>query len=383
MVTKMRFRRRGLLHRLKHVSFSTLFSFVSTKIHGIYRRIRFPNVIHPALDFLRTFDTQYPFGLVFEPTNRCNAACTFCPVSKRDKGFKTSDLTSDALKKVEDHLKSLPVHSKGFVQPIGLGEPTIARNFPEILHRLRAAAPRNFTILLNTNGQTLNSSRIRSAILKYVDNLTISINGWGRKQYSDLNGVDAFDAVVANTREFLREKNGGDQNLPITRLQLMRSKGQDSSHSDGMENEFQELMGEFDRFHIQPLMTLAGVEDSIRPIQVSEDVEREMDPKFKSVPCFQVWYQAFVAADGDVYPCCIVGNVDGSEKRRDTGLLIGNVNEESVEEIWKGKRRKEILRSHVDGDKPEFCKACTAVSMYGIDDWNRLIENSRIKTRLS
>jgi radical SAM protein with 4Fe4S-binding SPASM domain len=55
-----------------------------------------------------------------------------------------------------------------------------------------------------------------------------------------------------------------------------------------------------------------------------------------------------IKPDGNVYPCCV-----GPDE-----LLMGNVKEQSVEEIWNGPRYREFRRRMFARDYPEPCREC-------------------------
>jgi radical SAM protein with 4Fe4S-binding SPASM domain len=255
---------------------------------------------------------------------------------------------------------------------VGLGEPTVARNFARNLERLREAIPRKFTINLNTNGTTLHSAKVTDAIIGKVDSLTVSINGYDEESYHELNGIPGFEETLTKTQAFLGRKNGDSFQKPATRVQVMNTKHQRADRLREFKERLSPVLAEYDSIHEQPLQTLAGVEEPIAALQAKEDTEREALIKATPIPCFQVWYHAFVTAEGDVYPCCIAGNVDGREERRKTELYLGNLNDESMYALWNGEKRHEIMRQHLENQKPAFCEKCPIVTMYNETHWRRV-----------
>ena len=64
--------------------------------------------------------------------------------------------------------------------------------------------------------------------------------------------------------------------------------------------------------------------------------------------CSMATYHLKVAPTGEVYPCC----------RAPRELVMGNVREETVEEIWNGEKYREFRRRMFAGDYPDPCSTC-------------------------
>ena len=69
--------------------------------------------------------------------------------------------------------------------------------------------------------------------------------------------------------------------------------------------------------------------------------------------CTVPWTSAVVLGNGDVAACCV------------PGLVMGNLNEASMQEIWNGKSYQE-LRATVNSDKP--LPTCAACPMFRLTD---------------
>ena len=59
-------------------------------------------------------------------------------------------------------------------------------------------------------------------------------------------------------------------------------------------------------------------------------------------------------ADGSVVPCTQISNNE---------LVLGNINENSLEEIWNGKKYEELRNMHITGKFPENHKCNTKCDM--------------------
>jgi radical SAM protein with 4Fe4S-binding SPASM domain len=65
--------------------------------------------------------------------------------------------------------------------------------------------------------------------------------------------------------------------------------------------------------------------------------------------CPQLWQRLFVLVDGSVQPCCFLY----ADK-------VGNVNLQSIEEIWNGEKMNRFRRLHKEGKSHEIpmCASC-------------------------
>lgn len=77
--------------------------------------------------------------------------------------------------------------------------------------------------------------------------------------------------------------------------------------------------------------------------QMIERIQREF-PGF----CSMASHYLKVHPDGNVHPCC----------RAPDELLMGNVKQESIEQIWNGPKYQEFRRRMFAGDYPESCRNC-------------------------
>ncbi len=84
-------------------------------------------------------------------------------------------------------------------------------------------------------------------------------------------------------------------------------------------------------------------------------VPREMP--YKRGACELLFTKPVVLADGRVNACAC--------RDVEAELIVGNVNEEPLGQIWAGARISELIERHERGDYPEVCQRCTYfVSVY-------------------
>lgn len=341
-----------------------------------FRRLFYTNqsqkIYYPKKKSLEDWDLKFPQCIEQEPTTACNVKCVFCPVSNRNKNFLPTHVQDDVMDKLCKELSELPDDLEGVIQFVGLGEPTISINFDKNVEKLKKSSPKKYQVKLNTNGTSLHAEKVTKAIINNVDSMTISINGFNEETYSKLNGVPGYEKTITKVQEFLKEKNKNGFQTPVVRIQIMDSKDYNFDDYKAFRELLEPYMADKDYFHVQKMMSLEAVSDQIDSIMSSRDRDREMKAKYDKIPCFQMRYNAFISANGDVYPCCIVGNLDGFENRKNTGLCIGNLHQESIKDIWNGNLRKSLIEKDLAGNRPKFCEKCSALPIYSKKDWDDL-----------
>ena len=60
--------------------------------------------------------------------------------------------------------------------------------------------------------------------------------------------------------------------------------------------------------------------------------------------CEFPWLSVSIMADGNVVPCTQISNHE---------LVLGNINKNTLEEIWNGKKYQELRRMHISGNFPK------------------------------
>jgi radical SAM protein with 4Fe4S-binding SPASM domain len=70
--------------------------------------------------------------------------------------------------------------------------------------------------------------------------------------------------------------------------------------------------------------------------------------------CRRPWSLMYVTANGNLLPCCIAPFTGADYD----GIVLGNIFEETAEEIWNGRRYRRWRANMLSGDPPEACAGC-------------------------
>ena len=67
-------------------------------------------------------------------------------------------------------------------------------------------------------------------------------------------------------------------------------------------------------------------------------------------PCPWAWKSAYIAANGDVVPCCVIADSAVAN--------MGNVFEQDFKDIWNSPGYQELRERISTHDLPDYCKHC-------------------------
>ncbi|OQY11242.1 MAG: hypothetical protein B6I30_07195 [Desulfobacteraceae bacterium 4572_187] len=152
-----------------------------------------------ASDTGEAFPDYGPLSINLDLTTACNFRCPHCVDSKIINAGKILD--TEDIKQSIDTLKS---HGLMSVILIGGGEPTLHRDFEEIVRHLKK---RDLQIGIVTNGSRLHHIKKIAQILEEKDWLRISIDAASEKTFArshhPKNNI-SLEAILSNAREFKR-----------------------------------------------------------------------------------------------------------------------------------------------------------------------------------
>lgn len=288
--------------------------------------------------------TRGPLYTEMELTNRCNCKCIFCGVDHLVG--QTGDVMGPELAaKIISGLAELGNKSIMFC---GNGEPLLNRHVVEIVR----LAARTMSVSMTTNGIAL--SREKLPLLDDLEWLRFSVNGYDPASYAAIHGAPPsfFPQVMTNIAGAVARKRRFQ--LPVTIGAQLVLLPENAGGAPDLARQFREVG--VDYFSVKPYsrhpFSRNRLEiDYSRYLDLEEKLRAFEDENFKIIfrkssmiragsgktyeKCFGTHFISFVSANGDIWEC----NVFAGDKR----FLIGNGGEESMEEIWTGERRRQVV----------------------------------------
>lgn len=300
-----------------------------------------------------------PQALLFSPVSQCNLNCTHC-ISRptREKLRFASDQVWDAVEEVTRDEKFVHL-ATDYSGDILFDE----RRYPGTLARIIAM---DAAFRIDTNATCLDDDIIDMLLASRLHEINFSIDSMDADVYRRIRrGSLPLPEVLAKVAHFMSRKAAIQKQVhTIMSFVLMNSNAATIKPALAFAREHG-----IDHVSVVPL--LAFTEDMVEEIFVWDEVAYAalheelasdaarlgvalaMQPPVKRwraddihAPCEVPWATAAITANGDVMACCMPGTV------------IGNLNEQTLSEIWNGPEFASF-RSRVNSPNPPApCRNC-------------------------
>lgn len=325
----------------------------------------------------RTTLLSFPCSLTLEHTTRCNFHCPHC--TKGYDPYMALDLEKGLLHKSLDSLLSYVTSA----EITGFGEPTIGRNYLELVERLSS---RGVRIDFNTNTSTMTLSHLEMLILSNA-HIIYSIDGGTRETFESIRAGGSWDHLewVLHATHRLRSILGGESTFSITFVAMRRNIEElpfivEMAHRFGLDlimvQDYQPIGREFDLESLRYDAARAN-----RIIQDARKLAEERQIEFVAPPLYQVegawpvsaenkkpalikwprifpkrnrfpqrcphpWHTTRIKVDGEVTPCCF------------SIRSMGNMKDRSFRDIWNGRRYRAFRWWIASPLPPPECRVC-------------------------
>jgi radical SAM protein with 4Fe4S-binding SPASM domain len=325
----------GARRRLRHY-----LDVANTEYH--FRAHR--RAIRQRLESLR----RIPRGLHVEGTNICNAACVFCAYPQMER--KKQVMTLEDFERVVRQYLAMGGHHVSLT-PI-VGDPFVDKHLFERLDFLMGLDDVR-GISFYTNAILMGRDKC-DRLMRYASKLHVHVSwgGWDKETWDTIMGVKKFEPARDAVLAFLETKERTHTPIRFT-LALRCPEPQE-------KNELYRKLHESQR---RGLVEIAGMSDydswagMIAPEELRKVGLQPRTMPYKRGACELLFTKPVILADGRVNACAC--------RDVEAELIVGNVNDKPLGEIWAGKEITELIERHERGDYPDVCKRCTYfVSVY-------------------
>ena len=251
--------------------------------------------VRNTLRYIKNTNIPLPSLVEISDSGICNRVCSFCPRSdpnyKDIKEFISEDLHQSICKQLSEY------DYCGILIYAGFSEPLLNKKIYHNISVARSYLP-NGIIELTTNGDALNKERLQKLFESGLSRILISV-------YDGKEDEERYIKLCNST--------GLKENQFLVRnryLPAEQSYGLNLSNRGGM---------------------LKDAVHSIKPLE-----------KSLSRPCYYPSYHFFVDYNGDVLMCCH----DWGKK-----YILGNLNKQSLYDIWTSQLVKISRKSLVKGNR--------------------------------
>ena len=291
-----------------------------------------------------------PTAIGCNVTGLCNARCSYCAYRfHKPDGIMPMQVYEKAVK----DFSQMGGRAVGF-SPV-TGEPLLD---PLLMRRIEFASQfENIEeIGIETNGIQFQNEEIIEGLIGLSSRIRIKIGislpGFEEAMYQRIYGVGGYHRVLYGVQNLLKanSQNNGPLNI---RLVLQPDRGGILQDKD-FRNTILPYLGEGSvEVSLRVVDNWCG---QIRQEHLTGDMILLRPLKFRSIPC-QILLEGTidVLVNGDVRFC---GCRYGKQGPHDS-LVIGNIMEKSLSEIWFGDEPKKICEGFLKGELPEPCQECS------------------------
>lgn len=294
--------------------------------------------------FLKRTEKKYkiPETLYIEGTNLCNAKCVFCYYPVIADSIVTKHMTLDQFKNIVNQFVDIG-GVKLSITPT-MSDPLADPLLPDRIEFLKTSGIQSLSFYTNLISF---KQKMRDAINNLGDILKVKIyvsfTGFDRQSYDKFMGVDKFDFVKKNLIKLSKVSEGNGSLYSSVTMRDYDDSGESKNnftqYLDSVNMDYKIEYG-FD--------TWGGLlEDNLSKFEqlpIKERVDRVG-------PCKISFAKPLITVNGDFKLCDCRDALDE--------LVVGNVFEQSIEEIWCGENIKKMRnRFYSDKTMPDVCSKC-------------------------
>lgn len=289
-----------------------------------------------------------PYVLFIDPCNLCNFRCGFCAMqtSVEELNFKKQLMSMDLFKKIIDDANDFPEKLK-MLRLAQYGEPLIHPELPEMIRYAKQKGVSEFIEII-TNGSKLSPQLNQKLVESGLDRVRISIEEISAEGYRDIAGVYVdFDQLLANIKD-LYERSNRNGKLPEICVKIVDA----SVNTEEKKQRFYDLFeGICHKIYIEHIIPLWSDWDEIFNRFELQQIGVLGQKLQEVLVCPYPFYMISIAPDGIATVCC-------ADWRRN--LIIGDLNSQSLMDIWNGDTLRTFWVDMLSGNKDQYtmCKKC-------------------------
>ncbi len=283
---------------------------------GILYRIAV-GVVRKSIPVLEGFGiAEFPRTVRVENTNHCNANCVTCTreLMKRPLGFMTMELFRKIVDEcAENRVKKIHLHN--------FGEPMLDK---KLIDKIGYAKSKGIETRLFTNMSVMTEGLARSLVEAGLGKIKISMDGNTPQTFEAIRKGLSYDRVVRNIEMLIEERERQGKETPKIELVFVETERNYFEREDFIRRWKHRVDG----VHITSYHNWAG------------SLHKEGSLDERQLPCPRIWQTFTILWDGRVALCCMDYNGE---------VILGNVNSQSIKEIFNGEKLRKIREYHLQG----------------------------------
>lgn len=301
-----------------------------------------------AINSKSPFHPGLPMSISVEPTTSCNLRCPECPSGLRSFSRPTGMMNHDIFQSTIDALH----RGLSYLMLYFQGEPFLN---PEFFDMIRYAGENSIYTATSTNGHYLTEENATMTVESGLSRILISVDGTDQEAYEKYRIGGNLEKVMSGIQHLISAKKHQKSRSPHIILQFLLF-----NHNTHQIPEIKHLAKQLgvDKLELKTAQVYDYEKGSdLIPAENkysryaqngSDDYMIKNDHLNK---CWKMWHSCVITWDGKVVPCCF---------DKDAKYVMGNLMEQSFDEIWNGKNyldfRSRLLHNRKEID---ICRNCT------------------------
>lgn len=343
---------------------------LKTKISGKLLSNENVDDIEKELEFLRN---KKPTVFNIETTNYCNMTCVMCPrtIFMKRKNVWIEDAVFENIlssvrpykeNEIEEFWKWLEkdtpfnhneISENGFYFSVvsrclilhGYGEPFLDKF---LIKRIKICKEKNIPTYFSCTPATMTVKKATEAMEAGLDILKFSLDAMDNESIRSIRGKKAdYDESINKILKLIEIKKKNNFQTLFVPCMISFKKDEESLK---MQKNFLEFWKDKNVY--------AYVKSQDNRWLFEQDENIENNSHYAKQYCEYPWTSLTVMADGNVVPCTQISNNE---------IVLGNIKDKTLEEIWNGEDYKNFRKMHVSGNFPENhkCKkSCDQIKLY-------------------
>ncbi len=254
--------------------------------------------------------------IYLEITNICNLKCSFCPSNRRKKEEMSLDTFKEILPRLKDYTDYLYFHL--------MGEPLVHSHINEFIDL--ATVKFGFKINITTNGYLINKIENNTNIHQ----LNISLQAIKNDEEIDIYLQNIFTAV---------DKLHKHGTIIVYRLWNEQASSK-------------KIIEKLEKYYKTNLNGNNKIQDNIYLDREIPFIWPDLNNNYynEEGSCMGLRSHIGILVNGDIVPCCL--DYNGT-------ITLGNILDDKIDDILKGKRAKNMQENFLNNKKcEEFCRHC-------------------------
>jgi len=287
---------------------------------------------------------QVPLQIDLFAVDACNLKCPMCPRHSAWNSEKKGYMDSETIYKIIDEAgeKGLMAFNFG-----GLGEPTV---HPDHVNFLKYAKEKGvIDVNMHTNGTRLNEKRSKAIVESGVDRIVISLDSAVKETYEKIRVGATFEKVYSEAEKFIELRNKyakqdeyGDLH-PHIKVNFINMNEDDDRELNYFVDRWKDKAN---RIGVLRYIDFECYEEEHEKLVHIDNYYQIQD-----FSCGELWRRLAIWSCGTATICF-----------RDFNQLcsVGNIHEQSIEEIWNGEKMNYYRDLHLNGNYKSIpmCKNC-------------------------